>query len=968
MISGGRPGHEGSRGMTRFWIVPHTHWDREWYRSFQDFRWMLVDALDRIIETLCADASFSHFMLDGQTVILDDYLALRPERRATLQGLVAAGRLSVGPWYVQPDDILVSGEALIRNLARGMASAGTFGKQMMVGYLPDSFGHIGSLPSILAGFGITSAGLMRGPGATLDKVFFQWSAKDGSRVLVAYLIDGYGNGAELPMDAASITGVLDELLARQEGALLPGVPLLVMNGIDHRSIDVELPRVLAAAGLSVEATIGSFAGYIDAARDAVPDTIPQWHGELRSVYRCPITVGCMSTRQWIKGEDQAISALLERRAEPLAAMASLLGAPYPQAALDLSWQYLLLNQPHDSICGCSIDAVHDDMKYRYAQARGLAAHIADDAARFIAGRLSASSSRGAAIVAVNPGPARTGVLSFTAADVPDRPVLEAAGGELFAVQAVSESGEPALFFDEKFRPAQLRLAMGLVRNGEIMSYRIQDARTSWESDTVLRVDLTLAEGGAASFDWNGWIAETMPLLNRKGLSTIHAVGMRFGKKTVLFAAGMPAFGARSFVLRSLKPDETGPGTGLLRTGRGFLENECYRVSVERDGSLRVYDKKNKRLHRGLGRLVDAGDRGDEYSFDPPGTDRIIDRPRGRLPLLRPARTHVTEQGPVRATLRIEADYRVPVALARDRTSRSRKTVPMHTVRFVSLAAGASRIECRAEIDNAACDHRVRAHFPLPGRCAESEAGGTFETVRRDCRPEVLPPRPARGGVASDLSQEVPAATHPFTGFVAAPWTDAASGIHGSLAVLSRGSREFEIMEGSGRTELAVTLFRSVGWLSRADLVSRTGHAGIDIPTPAAQEQGRLVFEYAVSTCSDLSRLPAEWEDYRCAPVVVTQAPLMGERGDTLSLLDFEGEGMTFSSLTRTSTSRLSLRFFEHKGTAGTVTLRFESLARAVRKTRLDGTPLADARLADDGRSAQVDVAPFEIVTAEIELA
>ena len=112
------------------------------------------------------------------------------------------------------------------------------------------------------------------------------------------------------------------------------------------------------------------------------------------------------------------------------------------------------------------------MKYRYAQARGLAVHVADDAARFIAGRLSASSSRGAAIVAVNPGPARTGVLSFTAADVPDRPVLEAAGGELFAVQAVSESGEPALFFDEKFRPAQLRLAMGLVRNGEIMSHLV----------------------------------------------------------------------------------------------------------------------------------------------------------------------------------------------------------------------------------------------------------------------------------------------------------------------------------------------------------------------------------------------------------------------------------------------------------------------------------------------------------------
>ncbi len=481
---------------TLFWIVPHTHWDREWYRTFQDFRWMLVDALDRIVDTLCADPSFSHFMLDGQTVLLDDYLALRPERRATLQALVRAGRLSVGPWYVQPDDILVSGEALIRNLTWGLATAGRFGAPMMVGYLPDSFGHIGSLPAILAGFGIDAAGLMRGPGPALDKVFFRWSAKDGSTVLVVHLIDGYGNGAELPMDAASIGAVMDELRTRQEGALLPGVPLLVMNGIDHRAIDAELPRVLADAGLSAVTTIGPFATYIDAARVALTDAIPRWQGELRSVYRCPITVGCTSTRHWIKREDQAVSTLLERRSEPLAAMASLLGASYPQAALDMAWQYLLLNQPHDSICGCSIDAVHDDMRYRYAQARGLAAHIADDAARFIAGRLSAPPSPGAAVVAVNPGPARRGgVLGFTASDVPDRPVLQAADGELFPVQAVSESGEPALFFDEKFRPAQLRLALGLVRNGEIMSYRIQDARTSWESDTVLRVDLTLAESG-----------------------------------------------------------------------------------------------------------------------------------------------------------------------------------------------------------------------------------------------------------------------------------------------------------------------------------------------------------------------------------------------------------------------------------------------------------------------------------------
>ncbi len=135
--------------------------------------------------------------------------------------------------------------------------------------------------------------------------------------------------------------------------------------------------------------------------------------------------------------------------------------------------------------------------------------------------------------------------------------MQDAEGGLSNVQIVSQSGESALFFDEHFRPAQLRLAMGLVRNGEVMSYRIQDARTSWESDSVLRVDLSLAEAGASSFDWNGWVAETMPLLNRKGLTSIHAVGTRHGRKTILFPAMLPSFGARSFVLRSLGARRSG---------------------------------------------------------------------------------------------------------------------------------------------------------------------------------------------------------------------------------------------------------------------------------------------------------------------------------------------------------------------------------------------------------------------------
>jgi alpha-mannosidase len=326
--------------------------------------------------------------------------------------------------------------------------------------------------------------------------------------------------------------------------------------------------------------------------------------------------------------------------------------------------------------------------------------------------------------------------------------------------------------------------------------------------------------------------------------------------------------------------------------------------------------------------------------------------------------------------------RLPVSLAPDRNRRNRKLVTLRIVRHVSLAAGASRVEIRTEVENAARDHRLRVHFPLPGACRESVAGGTFEIVRRGVGPEILPPRPTRGGVASDLSQEQPAATHPFTGFVAAPWSDAGaavdvdvdagSGASGTLAVLSRGSREYEVLDAraqrlrrAGTSELAVTLFRSVGWLSRADLASRSGHAGMDIPTPGAQEQGRLTFEYAVTTQVDPGpSLPDEWEDYRSPAEVVAQAP-GGAFGPERSLLDIQGTGISFSSLTRAPSGCLQVRFFEHQGKGGRTVLRFHSPLRSARKTRIDGTRLGDLPLADDARSALVAVAPYEIVTVEL---
>jgi alpha-mannosidase len=187
-------------------------------------------------------------MLDGQTIVLDDYLEVRPEQEERLKKYIRSGRIQIGPWYVQPDEFLVSGESLIRNLQLGLRQAADFGALMRVGYVPDCFGHIAQLPQILRGFGIENAVFWRGVGAEAHKSEFFWAAPDGTQVLVIFLAGamGYSNAANLPLDP-------EEFAARVEFLAAPLLPmattntLLFMNGSDHLEPQDGLPETIEAA-------------------------------------------------------------------------------------------------------------------------------------------------------------------------------------------------------------------------------------------------------------------------------------------------------------------------------------------------------------------------------------------------------------------------------------------------------------------------------------------------------------------------------------------------------------------------------------------------------------------------------------------------------------------------------------------------------------------------------------------------
>jgi mannosylglycerate hydrolase len=440
------------------YIVSHTHWDREWYVPFQEFRVRLVKLMDKLLDLLAKDEGYQHFTLDGQTIILEDYLAIRPERRKELERHVQDDRILIGPWYVLADEFLVSPEALIRNLMLGHRLAQEFGTVMKVGYTPDPFGHVSQLPQILQGFGIETAVLQRGLGD--EDTELSWQAPDGSEVLLLYLRDKYDNAAHLSV--ADHKALLETFRHLKE-SLSPHAAtecLLLMNGTDHMEPQPGLPKALerARGELGEDKIIhGTLPSYIRLVREALGDRqLPRVYGELRNPKRHHLLPGVLSTRVYLKQRNTHCQTLLEKWAEPFAAFAQLIqpSASDLQAQIDRSWRHLLENHAHDSICGCSVDQVHREMITRFDRSEQIAGAVTEESLQIIASNIHTSSGAedpgsSIAVIVFNPlaGP-RTDVVELTGRlpHALEQFVVEDAKGQRTPHQIVEEGQKSTLLF------------------------------------------------------------------------------------------------------------------------------------------------------------------------------------------------------------------------------------------------------------------------------------------------------------------------------------------------------------------------------------------------------------------------------------------------------------------------------------------------------------------------------------------
>ncbi len=863
----------------RVWVVPHTHWDREWYLPFEQFRIHLARMMDDLLDALETEPSLL-FTLDGQAILLEDYLELRPENEERLRRLIAAGRIAIGPSYVLPDEFLSGPEALVRNLLIGrQVCLRQGGPPMAVAYAPDTFGHVAQMPQILRGFGIDSFVFWRGLGDEAKRLgsVFQWEASDGSGVLAIRIHEGYASARDLgrwtrregwvqddpalwpERAAARVAEFLERWREPIERSGLRDV--LMGNGVDHQPIQRDLPRMLAACGerlpgLSFQ--IATYEGYVDALRWRVKDL--QTHaGELAGGLEACVTRSVNSTRIYLKQANEAAERALFV-AEVLASLARLRTKDSGLRTKDsgLRTKDADVSTQHSALSTCHSLPLPLGERER---ARG---HV-------------------------HGGEGATPVYRYPLNE------LRLAWREL--LRNHPHDSLPGCSLDEahldmlhRFRKVR-QIAAEVQREAlAAMAGRVAGMR-AWEEDgsgcTVVN-PLPWGRVRAVEIEVPPELARARSLVaeTAAGDQPVQVVGKGVARRAVV-ASRVPGFGTSQLRLRqgdSATPakapswerghlarpgfvqqhEASPPRTRAL--GSRAIENEFYRVAVEGNGTITVTDRRTARQWAGLLWFEDVADRGDEYSFCPLEGDIPLDT-RSLL-----ARSRVTAAGPVAAELEILLHWHLPRSLAPGRRRRLKTSVACPIRTIVRLVAGVDRIEFSTTIDNRARDHRLRVVFAAPESSPAVQAEGHFAVLRRPALPEW-----------NGEWREPPTKTHHTLGLVAA----------GRLALMTRGLPEYEaIPNESGGVDLALTLLRCVGWLSWSDLATRPGAEDPHIPTPDAQCPGRHTFEYALSLQGERTEaeLVRAAQDYRVAMAV---GP---EGGDLEGVLAAEGEGFGFSAL------------------------------------------------------------------------
>ena len=760
--------------------------DIEWYMPMHSYRFWTVEALDELRRIPKEHPDFVTYVLDGQTCVLDIYLQARPDAEAALQELIRRGILSVGPFFSQFDEWLISGESMVRNCLYGNRACRRYGSIMKAGDLPDNFGHPLQLPQILNNFGIDSLLFMRGmpeiPGGHPDE--FMYTGLDGSRVFVSHFRDSYGGAFNVfdrtevlplqPRDmpyhpeyfsyeqymeladhthreeetAKQLIANVQKIRNRYPSSVVP-----LIAGFDHFPPQGKLGEILKLANSmqdEIEFVMGNAEGYVRAAQAHLRNPM-EYREELIGSFYQYVLLGALSTRSYLKRANFGAEALVERYAEPLDAMAAMLtGYQDARPQFDEAWRLLMLNSAHDSIHGSSMDEVHVEMEGRFAAVTQIATGLAHAAIKHIGARMDPWWEAG-----------QVGILTFSPAD---------SGGPQIGEVWLPIGDETVSVYD---------------RDGKALSTQVAPRE---------KVELN-SHGQPRNSYWQD---------------------PRFRK--VLFLAESSGNAVDSFTVKkgSVAFDD------VLPPSDDSLENGHLKVVVH-GALIDLLDKTTGKWSYGLNLIEEEADAGDAWDYSPTSNPSEI-----VLSNASPFTCRCVERGPVRATLEIEGSIRVPYRLIGDERSPERVEIPL---RFeVSLGAGAGPLDVRLTLENKAKDHRMRLRVPAGVRTEEVRSQGTFGIITRPIqRPQEV-----------ERWLQPPTQILPFREWLAVD--DGSTG----LAVAVKGLYDYTAVVNPLDREptVSLTLLRGFEYMSRLNTLQRKGDAARCHHTPGAQCLGVQVIEWS----------------------------------------------------------------------------------------------------------------------------
>ncbi|KYG28238.1 mannosylglycerate hydrolase [Alkalihalobacillus trypoxylicola] len=543
---------------TKVHVIPHTHWDREWYFTSSRSTVYLVKHLSEVLDKLEKDEEFKYYLMDAQTSLIEDYLKYRPEDKERIEKLVSAKRLLTGPWFTQTDQLVISQESVTRNLLYGTKYAKQLGHSMEIGYVPDAFGQGGNMPQIYKNFGIDRFLFWRGVADNrLKQTEFIWEGDDGTQMLAEQIPFGYYHGGNIPEDDKDVLPYVEEFIGKLE-AKASTKNVYFPNGLDQAPMRVNLPEIIKRFNQldsNREYVLQSPEKFFDELEKDV-DNLPVIKGELTEGKHSRLHKSIFSTRADLKQSNNEIENFLANVLEPILSISYSLGNPYPHKELEEIWKLMFENAAHDSIGGCNSDTTNLDVKFRYKLADEKAKNLLDIHMRLVSERIPYQHD-----------------LNFT----------------LFNPIAYRRSGvvKIALYIPEE-------------------NFTIKDYDGNTIPHAILnKVELT-----------DYVLKQTIQLNPSKNIYMPKKVYLA---EILLYTTNLNGLGYSSYYLDL---NDEGASKTIEQSNKQHIENDYFDIKLADNNTLTIVDKNSSKEYTNQMIFVENGDDGDSYNYSPPRQDLV----------------------------------------------------------------------------------------------------------------------------------------------------------------------------------------------------------------------------------------------------------------------------------------------------------------------------------------------------------